>query len=158
MKTNEYIIADTTSLRSFCLTSDSDASANLDRANRHRLSNIETWKSHVSNYPDQELFKEYLADAERVSYEIMTLNAYLDLKKAFYLSKPLIEIDQEEYREQLNVLPPLNWVTIGGVEMFCMSEMYDGNYTAQYAKKGDRYYTKMVDAWDKTTWINNFLK
>ena len=52
----------------------------------------------------------------------------------------------------------MNWVTINNVNEFCMSEMLSGVYTNQYARYNGKYYTKIVDAYDKTTWLHNFLK
>ena len=70
------------------------------------------------------------------------------------------EISEERFYEQFNVLPPIKWVTIGGVEMFCMCEMWTGSYTNQYAHdhKTGKFYTKMVDSADRDTWIHKYLR
>ncbi|MGL5436016.1 MAG: hypothetical protein ACRDBO_11535, partial [Lachnospiraceae bacterium] len=72
--------------------------------------------------------------------------------------QPLKETTEEQFEEALNVLPPLKWCTIDGIEMFCMSEMYTATYTNQYARYEGKYYKKMVDVTDKSTWLNNYLK
>ena len=67
---------------------------------------------------------------------------------------------QQEYEDALNVLPPLYWCTVNGVEMFCMSEMYSDTYTTQYAydHRTGKYYCKMVDSEDTSTWIHTLLR
>lgn len=82
------------------------------------------------------------------------------MEKSKLISGEPEEIAADKFNEMLDVLPPLRWCTIDGVEMFCMSEMYTGTYTNQYAhdKSSGKYYTKMVDACDKSTWINNYLR
>lgn len=74
------------------------------------------------------------------------------------LSGGVKETTEEIFSEMLNVLPPLYWCTIDGVEMFCMSEMYTGTFTNQYARVGEKYYTAMVDITDQSTWIHKLLK
>ena len=90
-------------------------------------------------------------------YKIVTFKEFEKLEREYYINKPLHEISDEEYNDALNVLPPLKWCTIRGVEEFLMSEFYTGVYTTQYAKCNNKYYCKMVDAYDQTTWIHNLL-
>ena len=87
----------------------------------------------------------------------MTYEEYHAAERAFYIEQPLEEVTAERFYEMLNVLPPRCWITLKGVEMFCMSEMLTGTYTDQYAKAGDKYYTKIVDAKDRSTWIHECL-
>ena len=69
------------------------------------------------------------------------------------------EITEETFEDMLNVLPPIKWCTIDGIEMFCMSEMLTGFYTSQYIhdKGTNKYYHKIVDVTDKATWGHNFI-
>ena len=90
-------------------------------------------------------------------YIVTTFEEFEKLQREYYINKPLHEISEEEYNDALNVLPPLKWCTISGVEEFLMSEFYTGVYTTQYAKYNGRYYCKIVDAYDQTTWIYNLL-
>jgi hypothetical protein len=87
------------------------------------------------------------------SYEPMSFEDYLQAERQFYLSRPLEEITQEKYREMLEVLPPNKWHQAGGLERFLMSEHWSGPYTSQYAFCDGRYFTRMVDALDQSTWI-----
>ena len=129
----------------------------LQRANESRERDIASWTRNCENYPDVDSFKDYLKAAKEVEYQVMTWDEFQEGQKRHLLSDPLKEITEEEWEDMLNVLPPLKWCTIAGVEMFCMSEMYTGTYTTQYARCGDNYYCKMVDSADKSTWIHNFL-
>lgn len=119
---------------------------------------IATWQSHCEKYPDTETFKTYLESEKKKLWKIMTFGEFQKQERDSILNRPLVEIDEERFNEMLNILPPLKWCTIDGVEMFCISEMYTGSYTDQYARAGDKYYTKMVDSLDKSTWINEVMK
>lgn len=48
--------------------------------------------------------------------------------------KPWIEIDEDRWDEMLNVLPPMRWRTVRGIEFFQMSEMLTGDLTGTFAK------------------------
>jgi hypothetical protein len=130
----------------------------LERANNYRKENIERYAQLVQEYPDRESFKRYLQMALDSEYQIMSFDEFLKRQRRYYLSLPLREITKEKFEEMFSVLPPLYWCEIDGVEMFCLSEMWTGSYTDQFARVGDKYYTKMVDCRDKTTWINNYLR
>ena len=86
-------------------------------------------------------------------YSVMTLFDYNIREKAKWLTGKITKITKEQFWYALEVLPPLKWYDNGVLETFCMSEMMSGNYTEQYASFNDRYYCKMVDITDKTTWI-----
>lgn len=62
-----------------------------------------------------------------------------------YLNQPVQEITRETFWEMLEVLPPMNWVGGDGFERFNMVERMTGSITSQYARLGDRYFTKYVD-------------
>ncbi len=65
----------------------------------------------------------------------------------------IIEVTAERYDEMLNILPPLDWVRDDGVERFSMCEFLDGPITTQFARIGNRYFTKPVRYGDKSTYI-----
>lgn len=137
-----------------------DPQEKLASAYRSRDESIKTWTRHIANYPECTEFLDYLKQEQKRSFEVMTYGEFLDFEKTKLLSGPLTEITEERFQEMLDVLPPLLWGVVDGVEQFCISEMYTGTYTDQYAHdlKAGKYYTKMVDAADCSTWINNFLK
>lgn len=126
------------------------------RADAHRLEDIETWKKNATNYPC-ETYDNYYKSALEKQYKVMTWDEFQKMQRDFYISDPIVETTGEHFEDMLNVLPPMKWCTIDGVEMFCMSEMLTGTYTSQYAKHEDKYYTKIVDIADKSTWINNYI-
>lgn len=132
----------------------------LTVANQSRDKSIKTWARHVANYPDQAVFAAYLKQEQERTFDIMTYGDFLTFEKDKLLSGPLTEISEEQFQEMLNVLPPLYWSTHNGVEMFCIREMFTGTYTNQYAhdKATEKFYVKMVDASDCSTWIHNILR
>lgn len=158
MKAMDLLIVDTHSFSTFGFTTEKNAQNDLIRAKEHNQESINRWAKNAEDYPNDDYFRKCLAREKKCNYQIMTFDDYLTAKKEYYLSDTVQEISEDEYYENLNVLPPLNWGAINGIEMFCMSEFYTDSFTTQYAKHNGKYYCKMVDAFDKTTWINNFLK
>ena len=132
----------------------------LQRANNSKESDITAWSKNVEKYPDVEDFRNYLKSAQEKEYKVMTWNEFKQFQKRFLLDSELTEITAEVFEDMLGVLPPLYWTEHNGIEMFCMSEMYTGTYTNQYAhdKHRDKYYTKMVNSADRTTWICELSK
>lgn len=107
------------------------AAADLDRANT----------SHQETYPNAP------------SYRVMTYGQYKEAERAFYLADPPIVITSEAFFEMLGCLPPERYEHHGDFESFLCAEHYSGPFTHQYVRHGDRYYSKMVDALDRRTWI-----
>jgi len=128
----------------------------LQRANEYKREDIKTWDKNRKQYPC-EAYENYYKSALEKEYKVMTWNEYEKMQRDFYLNRPLEETTEERFDDMLNVLPPMKWCTIDGVEMFCMSEMYTGTYTNQYARHNGKYYTKLVDITDRSTWINNYI-
>jgi hypothetical protein len=95
---------------------------------------------------------ERLGAPER-HYEVMTYEAYKAAERTWCLSGPLEEITEEQYREAFEKLPPEQFGFAGGLESFLMSEHFSGPYTPQYVTYQGRYFTRMVDATDRSTWI-----
>jgi hypothetical protein len=93
-------------------------------------------------------------------YEPMTFDDYLAAERAHYLSRPTKEITGDEWVRMLEVLPPKHWIQQPSYNSFLLSEHTSGPYTSQYVALGcaadghhERYYTRLVDATDRTTWI-----
>lgn len=100
------------------------------------------------------------AEAKRLKaakFELITFDEFLRRQRLAMLSGPVEETTAEKYEDALCVLPPLHYVTINGVTMFCLGELLTGTYARQYAKIGNRFYTAVVDTKDKTTWLHNRL-
>lgn len=128
----------------------------LARANNYRQEQINSWDKNRKEHPCEQ-YEMYYNNSLKAEYKILTWNEFAKLEKAYYITDDLAEITADRYDEMLNVLPPLKWCTINGVEMFCISEMTTGTYTSQYARYDGKYYTKTVDIMDKNTWIYNLL-
>lgn len=62
-------------------------------------------------------------------------------RRAKYLRPVPVEIDEEKYRERLEVLPPMRWQWDSNGETFMLCEMLCDNLTEICAKIGDRYFT-----------------
>lgn len=129
----------------------------LDRANISKQRDIESWEKNCKQYPNTPSFEGYLTGAKKKNYKVVTWEEFEKLQREFYTNRPLEETTEEQFFDSLNCLPPFQWCTFNGVEMFCMSEMYTGTYTTQYARIGKKFYTKMVDSTDSSTWIHNYL-
>jgi hypothetical protein len=126
----------------------------LNAAIENNKKDIETWKNHCKNYPDTEIFKNYLSEAQKKQYKVMTYDEFLQMERKHYLDMPLTEITEETFHEMLNVLPPVKWCTRHNIEMFCMSERLTGTFTSQYMYNlvTGKYYHKIVDILDDSTW------
>lgn len=130
----------------------------IARAQKSAAETVARYESHIINFPDDaDYWKSCKAEYENAKYEVMTFDEFLQRQKTAMISGDIKETTEERFDEMLNILPPLKWCTIDGVEMFCMCEMYTGTYTNQYARIGNKYYTAMVDVTDRSTWIHNRL-
>ncbi len=86
-------------------------------------------------------------------YLPMTYEQYKAAERSYDLSDPLREINAQTYHEMLDVLPPLHSRQQGGLTTFLMSEFFSGSYTHQYAAYRGRYYCRLVDVLDQSTWM-----
>lgn len=155
----EILVADIKNLRVYDFLKNGETKEELlKKAIERQKEEIESWDKNRKQYPCEQ-FENYYKQAINKEYQVMTHNDYKKLEKEYYINKPIAETTEENFYDMLNVLPPIKWVTINNIEMFCMSEMYTGVYTSQYAydKINNKYYTKMVDITDKNTWIHNYL-
>lgn len=157
---NEMVVVnvhgDYTNIWTFCDAE--NALQEVKNAQESTARSILLCENNLKNYPSQAGYWENrIAEYKKSKYEVMTFGEFLDRQKKSLLSGGVSETTEENFHENLNVLPPIYWCTIDGVEMFCMSEMYTGTYTNQYARIGNKFYTAMVDITDKTTWIHNRL-
>ena len=108
-----------------------DAVANADRANKSEF--------RTPTDPD---------------YVLMTFGEYQSRQRAKMLDGELKECSEDDFIEALECLPPEKWHTDkDGVNKFLMCEYYTATFTTQYARFKGRYYSRMVDARDPTTWI-----
>ncbi|QRD62691.1 hypothetical protein H8Z72_22540 (plasmid) [Xanthomonas citri pv. citri] len=54
------------------------------------------------------------------------------------------QITEEEWDDKLNVLPPISWRHIDGVESFTMSEVYCDDVYWRYVRIGDRRWSMLA--------------
>lgn len=160
MKNIDYVVVDVNggyeSVYSFCTPE--NAEETIKRAEESAQEHIDTYKSHLVNFPNMaDHWRSQLAHYEKAKYEVMAFDEFLSRQKKAMVSGDVTKTTEEEYNDCLNCLPPLKWCHRDGYELFCMSEMYTGTYTTQFAKKDGKYYTAMVDVTDESTWINNRL-
>lgn len=166
MKTNamDYVVAtpvDPHSIFDFC-TPETAASV-IEAAEQSAREGMERAARCAAEYPDMREYWQQQAQhcqAAIGTYAVMTFDEHQAMERAHVLALPLHEITKERFHEMLDVLPPLKWCRQDGVEMFCMSEFFTGTYTDQYAHDHatDKYYSKLVDFLDPSTWIHEVLK
>ena len=141
------------------LREDETPEEGIKRAENYYIESLELVKCHWVNYGGDYWKKQITEYQNKVNAgcQVMTYDEYKKLERKKLLSDDLKEVTAEAYEDAFEVLPPLKFCKIQGVEMFCISEMYTGSYTTQYAKFNGKYYSKMVDVCDKSTWIYNYL-
>ena len=119
----------------------------MQRINVAISEDIQRLEKTISERPESNadgFFTKRLEEVKNADYQLMTYDEYLQLMRKKYID------------DALDVLPPLHWCKIDGIEMFCMSEATWGTYTTQYARTPDgKYYCTTVDSTDRSTWINN---
>ena len=99
--------------------------------------------------------KEYW-EYKRISMEIMTEEEYYKIQKEYlFKTHPLKEITKKQWYDMLECLPPMDWHRGDYMQFFFMCEMYTGSYTNEYYwdMNNNKFYEKMVDYRDKSTWI-----
>lgn len=112
--------------------------------------------SAINVYPTKEDAEKAMPKYEEKygpGLHVIEFEEFENRREARLVDRVLKEIDEEAYFEALEVLPPMNWHKKDGVERFLMSEFYSGNYTNQYAQRNGRYFTRMVNAFKRETWI-----
>lgn len=155
----ELLIVDVESLDVYCISNSDTENYDIAKATESNFRKIAQYNNLLKQYPDNKIFQSMLCKAEKCRYTAMTYTCYERLQRSRRLGGLPVEIDEAQYFEALNCLPPLKWCTVHGVEMFCMSEMDWGSLTAQYAfdRSTGKYFTKTVDVLDSSTWIHNFI-
>lgn len=160
----ERIVFNTQTLQSFDFLKDNEADEQaIARAVAFYTEELNRLKDLAKEFPDNEYWQGRVTETQAIldtGFSVLPFETWLDKKNKSYTDIPMQEITAEEYNDQMDILPPMLWCTIDGITMFCMSEMYDGSITSQYARDNatGKYYTKLVDIYDKSTWIHKVLK
>ena len=77
--------------------------------------------------------------AQRVA--ITDASAQIDAAATARFKRDVSEITAEKFDYARDVLPPVGWTTVAGVESFRISERIWGDFTDIYARLGDRTFT-----------------
>ena len=130
------------------------------RAIRCNIERIASLADIAAAHHDNEYWQDQLRTAQQEEYSVIPYAEFENFEREAILRLPLQEITEEQYNDMLDILPPLSWVTLDDVTEYCMSEFYTSHYTTQYAKdlRTGKYYTKIVDYCDRSTWIHEILK
>lgn len=161
MEEYKYVVVNVSDSTAWSPASDMpEAEKELKKAAQKSEEDSALYREYILKYPDNKKYWEArLEHSQKSSFRICSRDEYFKMQREKWLSKKAIPVTKEKFYEMLDILPPMNWCTIDGIEMFCMSEFTSGVYTSQYAKDGlGNYYCATVDAYDKSTWINNLLK
>lgn len=134
----------------------------IKRGNTYYKDELNLVTSHLENYGG-DYWKEQVSEIGKKVFagcKVMSYEQFKQLERNKILTGEVTEITKEHFNEMMDVLPPLYWCNHHNVEMFCMSEMYSGSYTNQYAYDlvNGKYYTAMVDSLDSGTWIDRLLE
>jgi hypothetical protein len=98
-------------------------------------------KTSVHGTPVDEYLKS-TPGAVLISYEEFSLKIK-ETEDREYL-KPWEEIDESQWTEKLEVLPPEKWLKCGpDAEAFRMMEYYSGNITGHYIRISKRYFSAL---------------
>lgn len=100
---------------------------------------------------------EYRARSGKESAELVSNAEFDRMVKHWvhetFLDHPADVIDEQTFDQALGALPPKNWHFDRGIERFMIAEMTFGSITLQYARLGDQFRRRHVDAGDSSTWI-----
>ncbi len=160
----ERIVFNTQTLQGFDFLKDNEADEQaIARAVAFYTEELNRLKDHTQTFPENDYWRKRVTETQAkldTGFSVLPFETWLDKKNKSYTDIPMQEITAEEYNDQMDILPPMLWCTIDGITMFCMSEMYDGSITSQYARDNanGKYYTKLVDIYDISTWIHKVLK
>lgn len=159
---NEKWIINVTNVTAWNFTeSDEEASRILESAIQYEKESAELCDRHAADYPERADYWRIQAEKHRTAkFEIMSFDKFRAMQREKLLAGEPIEVTAEAWNDALDVLPPAKWTTVDGVEEFCMSERYTASYTTQYAHDHTtgKYFSKMVDMLDPSTWIHNYLR
>ena len=135
----------------------------IEHATEYYKRDVETYKSHIINYPDmKDYWQEQLEKAEKIlaeGFEGITFDEYMKRQREKWLSKEAKEITKEQWDYAFEVLPPLNWHRGDHASFFFMREFLSGPFTEEYYHdfKSGKYFCAVVEYTDENTWIDKLL-
>ena len=113
-------------------------------------------------YPSEDAAKNALREngahiqgvyGEQCACIVTTYDDFVTRKRSAILTGQITEISDDEFYEARDCLPP-NWTTGHDLSGFLMSEHFSGPYTTHYAELDCRFFSKMIDSTDRSTWMS----
>lgn len=158
---NEMVVVNTYEMHIYSFTTPEKAQKELEKAKAYYEKCAKECEENAKGPHNKDgFFIKQAENYKNATLEIMTYAQFEQLQKNKLLNRPLTQTTKENFWKMLEVLPPIGWMTINNIEVFCMSEFYTSSFTTQYAydKINDKYYCKLVDYSDKNTWIPYILQ
>jgi len=156
----DFIIVSKSRNDNFTVCKQNDVEKEIKRAAEYYSNQAETYRRYIVQYPDNaEYWRKQLTVTEETlsqGFEAVTFDEYIAREKRRYITGEVKEITEQEYWNALECLPPLDFTRIDDeFEYFFMSERYTLSFTDQYLHdyNSGKYYVKMVDLCDKSTWM-----
>lgn len=134
---------------------DNEIEAAIKKANKNLRSRLRIKEQSYEHMPTY-FNKAVLLAMYNASLEVMSIDDYTKRKRRFYLGDKLVEVDSIDWDSLYNSLKEAKLSERNSVKMLTEIPL-DDSYAKQYAVCNHRYYSKMVDLNDETTWIYNFL-
>ena len=134
---------------------DNEIEAAVKKANKNLRSRLRIKEQSYEHMPTY-FNKAVLLAMYNASLEVMSIDDYTKRKRRFYLGDKLVEVDSIDWDSLYNSLKEAKLSERNSVKMLTEIPL-DDSYAKQYAVCNHRYYSKMVDLNDETTWIYNFL-
>ena len=134
---------------------DNEIEAAVKKANKNLRSRLRIKEQSYEHMPTY-FNKAVLLALYNASLEVMSIDDYTKRKRRFYLGDKLVEVDSIDWDSLYNSLKEAKLSERNSVKMLTEIPL-DDSYAKQYAVCNHRYYSKMVDLNDETTWIYNFL-
>lgn len=134
---------------------DNEIEAAVKKANKNLRSRLRIKEQSYEHMPTY-FNKAVLLAMYNASLEVMSIDDYTKRKRRFYLGDELVEVDSIDWDSLYNSLKEAKLSERNSVKMLTEIPL-DDSYAKQYAVCNHRYYSKMVDLNDETTWIYNFL-
>ena len=134
---------------------DNEIEAAVKKANKNLRSRLRIKEQSYEHMPTY-FNKAVLLAMYNASLEVMSIDEYTKRKRRFYLGNELVEVDSIDWDSLYNSLKEAQLSERNSVKMLTEIPL-DDSYAKQYAVCNHRYYSKMVDLNDETTWIYNFL-
>lgn len=134
---------------------DNEIESAVKKANKNLRSRLRIKEQSYEHMPTY-FNKAVLLAMYNASLEVMSIDDYTKRKRRFYLGDELVEVDSIDWDSLYNSLKEAKLSERNSVKMLTEIPL-DDSYAKQYAVCNHRYYSKMVDLNDETTWIYNFL-